>query len=129
MILHYNCLNHYRKYYNDLGWINIPVNNFVSIVPKEYTEIWISFRIQYAPEPSKPFIARDLYIGAGSGNPPICMYADTYYFNENNKVTWAVQYDPITRTISVPDNWIYAYCNGTKFTPAKYMLVWGRKFK
>ena len=57
------------------------------------------------------------------------MYASSYYFDENNKVSWAVQYDPVTRTISVPDNWIYAYCNGTKFTPAKFMLVWGRKFK
>ena len=48
---------------------------------------------------------------------------------KKNKVTWAVQYDPITRTISVPDNWINAYCDGVKFTPNKIITVWGRKFK
>ena len=64
MILHYNWLNHYSNYYNDLVWINIPVSkNFVSIVPKEYHEIWISFSIQYTPaDVSEPFIERDLHI-------------------------------------------------------------------
>ena len=49
-------------------WINIPVKNFVSIVPKEYNEIWISFSIQYTTDVSKPLLERDLHIGDGSGN-------------------------------------------------------------
>ena len=130
MILHYNCLNHYNNYYNDLEWINIPVNkNFVCIVPKEYHEIWISFAIQYTTDPIEPFLGKDLHIGDGSGNTLSHIYTGSYYFDENNRVTWAIQYDPVTRTISVPDTWINARYHGAKFTPAKNMLVWGRKFK
>lgn len=123
-------LNHYSNYNNDLEWINIPVNkNFVCIVPKEYHEIWISFAIQYTTDPIEPFLARDLHIGDGAGNSLTHMYTGSYYFDENNRVTWAIQYDPVTRTISVPDTWINARFHGAKFTPAKNMLVWGRKFK
>ena len=59
----------------------------------------------------------------------IYIYTDSYYFDENNRVTWAIQYDLATRTLSVPDNWINAYCDGVKFTPNKIISIWCRKFK
>ena len=133
MILHYNCLNHYRKYYNDLEWVEIYSSdkNFNSItIPKEYHQIWISFRIQYIPNHVGEYIARDIQIGAGAGIAnPNCIYTDSYYFDENNRVTWGIVYNPVNRILSVPDNWIAAYYHSTKFTPSKSIMVWCRKMK
>ena len=124
--------NWWYKYNNDLAWVEIGSSNtnFVHIIPEEFHEIWISFRIQYTPEASKPYISKDLYIGAGTKDERHNrIYTDSYYFDENNRVTWAIQYDLATRTLSVPDNWINAYCNGVEFTPNKIISVWCRKFK
>lgn len=119
--------NWWYKYNNDLTWKQIPVKDFVSTIPNGYDEIWISFRIQYTSNTSKPYITRDLYIGAGINqdqNPRI--YADSYYFNEGNRVSWAIQYDPATRKISVLNTWINAYDDNVKFTPDKNLSIWCR---
>ena len=110
-----------------LTWKQISVKDFVSTIPDKYHEIWISFKIQYTLNTSKPYIVRYLYIGAGSNQeqkPRI--YADSYYFNEGDRVAWGIQYDPATRKISVPNGWINAYCNGVEFTPDKNLSIWCR---
>ena len=114
----------YDELNQSLAWIALPVNkNFIYNISEAYHEIWISFRIQYAPEAAKPYIARDLYISAGERQGVTRMYTDSYYFDEGNRVTWGIQYDPINREISVLEGWINAYYNGVEFTPDKILRV------
>lgn len=129
LLLNYN--SQLTSLNNDLTWVEIysTSTNFTHIIPKEYNEIWISVRIQYIPTESRLYIARDFQIGIGGKGDYNRIYTDNYYFDENNRVTWGVQYDIESRTISMPDNWINAYYNGTKFTPNKILSIWCRKFK
>ena len=107
-----------------LAWIALPVNkNFIYNISEAYHEIWISFRIQYTLEAARPYIARDLYISTGERQGVVRIYTDSYYFDEGNRVTWGIQYDPINRKISVPENWINAYYNGVEFSPDKILHV------
>lgn len=133
LLLNYN--SQLTSLNNDLEWVEIYSSDkhFDSItIPKEYHQIWISFRIQYIPNHVGEYIARDIQIGAGAGAGianPNCIYTDSYYFDENNRVTWGIVYNPVNRILSVPDNWIAAYYHSTKFTPSKSIMVWCRKMK
>lgn len=119
-------IHHYKYHYNnDKEWKFLYGGTDVQTIPSNAAEVWASIRVYYSPN---GYMTKDFTFGVGLSSESVRRYIGGYFYDINNYMNFAINYDPASRKVNfdTSSSWFICKYSGSDYALSYNMSIWYR---